>query len=67
MNLNSEETHMLIRTLRHFVLKKRTGEIGIIHGQDRFVSTQMCLKKNEIKNLNSAFKKLGIGDEIPSF
>jgi len=66
MNLNQEEITILNITMRNLVLKKRTGEIGIMHGADRFVSTQLCLRKVDIKHLNNAFKKLGIASEIKS-
>ncbi|MEM7402260.1 MAG: hypothetical protein AAF304_09965 [Pseudomonadota bacterium] len=58
--LNSDESQILGRVLSHLVLKARTGEIGIFHGMDRFVSTQDCLKKKDVENLESALAKIGI-------
>lgn len=58
--LNSEETQILKRALSHLVLRSRTGEIGIHHGANRFVSTNDCFKKKDLEALDSAFKKVGI-------
>lgn len=58
--LNSDESKALARTIKHIVLRDRIGEIGIFDRKDRFASTNMCLKKKEVEDLNSAFSKLGI-------
>jgi hypothetical protein len=42
------------------VIKSRTGEIGILHGADRFVSTNSILKKEEIEILDKVFNKAGL-------
>lgn len=62
--LTSEELEILRTVLSPLVVKARTGELGIIHGMDRFVSTQMTLRKKELNVLDSVLKKLGLGDGI---
>ena len=57
---NDSESKALARAIRHIVVRSRTGEIGITHGADRFVSTNDCFKKADIDQLESAFNKLGI-------
>ena len=59
-NFTSEENEILKILLSQFVIKKRSGEIGIMHGADRFITTNLSIKKSEKVILNSAFKKLGI-------
>lgn len=60
MNLSSEEIEILKMALSKLIVKNRTGEIGILHGLDRFISTQICLKKKERENLDALMKKVGI-------
>ena len=58
--LNDPESKILARAVRHFVVRSRTGELGITHGADRFVSTNDCFKKTDLDQLESALRKLGI-------
>jgi len=58
--LNDSEAKALARAVRHFVVRSRTGELGITHGADRFVSTNDCFKKADLDLLESALKKLGM-------
>ena len=62
--LSSEELQILRAALAPLVVKIRTGELGILHGMERFVSTQVILKKKDLDVLDSAAKKLGLGDGI---
>ena len=61
---SDEEKAALKVVLSQFVIQKRTGQIGIIHGANRFVSTHICCKKSEKAVLHSAFKKLGIANGV---
>ncbi len=60
ITLSSEEIEILKIALSKLVVKNRTGEIGILHGLDRFTSTHICLKKKERENLDALMKKVGI-------
>ena len=62
--LTAEEIDVLRAALVHFVVKDRTGELGILHGMDRFVSTHTCLRKAERQTLETAFRKLGLSLKI---
>ena len=57
--LSKEEAQVLSWVLSKLTVKDRTGEIGIMHGAERFVSTHLCLKKNERAALNSVAAKFG--------
>lgn len=57
--LSSEELKILGKVLSKIVIKSRTGELGIMHGADRFVSTQLLLKKEEIIALEQINLKIG--------
>ena len=39
VKLNEEEAYLLKEVLSRLKVRKRTGELGIMHGADRFVST----------------------------
>lgn len=45
-SLNDEEAEVLRIVLGLLVIKRRTKEIGITHGMDRFVSTNRVLNKH---------------------
>jgi hypothetical protein len=47
--------------LRAMVIKSRTGELGIMHGAERFVSTQVIFRKADRDALDAAARKLGLG------
>jgi hypothetical protein len=64
VKLSTDELEMLRVALTPLVIKIRTGELGIVHGMERFVSTHICLKKRELELLDAAAKKLGVGDGI---
>jgi hypothetical protein len=58
--LSPEELQVLRAVLAPLVVKSRTGELGILHGMDRFVSTQVILKKKDLGALDAVAKKLGL-------
>jgi hypothetical protein len=58
--LNDPESKQLARAVRHLTIRSRTGELGIVHGADRFVSTNDCFRKVELEQLELALRKLGI-------
>ena len=60
IKISDNELGVLRKILTNLVIKSRTGEIGIIHGADRFVSTNNILKKEEIEILDKVFNKAGL-------
>ena len=64
LNLSTEEAALLRSVLAPLVIKSRTGEVGILHGMGRFVSTQVILKKRELDTLDEVARKLGLGSGI---
>jgi len=64
INLSPDELQILRAALTPLVIKSRTGELGILHGTERFVSTHLCLKGRELELLDSVAKKIGCGDGI---
>ncbi|MBL9130828.1 MAG: hypothetical protein JNG86_06500 [Verrucomicrobiaceae bacterium] len=53
------EIEVLRQVLNQVVVLTRSGEVGILHGMERFVSTNVCLKKAQVEALQSAAKALG--------
>lgn len=62
--LSAEEAQVLRAIIAPLAIKSRTGELGILHGMDRFVSTQVILKKKELDVLDSVAKKLGLSGGV---
>lgn len=60
VKLTSEEIAVLRSTLSKFSVRGRTGELGVLHGLDRFVSTQLILKKSDRDALNAIAAKVGL-------
>jgi hypothetical protein len=60
VRLTSEEVQALRTALSALVVKARTGELGLLHGADRFVSSQRIFKKAERDALDAAARKLGL-------
>ena len=60
VKLTAAEADVLRTVLAALSVKGRTGEVGIIHGADRFVSTQQILKKADREALESAAMKVGL-------
>ena len=62
VRLTENEAEMLKLVLSEIVIQGRTGQVGIMHGADRFVSLHVALKKQGRGILSSAFRKLGISN-----
>ena len=62
IKLESNEIEILHTLLKEFVIKDLTGELGFVHGSDRFVSTNICLKKQHRRELKELYLKLGIAN-----
>lgn len=60
VKLTEDEIEVLKLALSEVVIQNRTGQIGILHGANRFVSMNIALKKQGRNALGSAYKKLGI-------
>lgn len=60
--ISESEKEILKVVLSQITIKKRTGELGIVHGMDRFVSTKLSLKKDGVETLDQLAKKFGIGE-----
>jgi hypothetical protein len=58
--LSDEEAKELRTVLSAICIRERTGEIGILHGMDRFVSTNICKKKKEVETLDAVAKRCGL-------
>ena len=61
IKLTDDEIKMLRLVLQSVAIRARTGDLGIMHGMNRFVSTNRSFKKEERETLDSAAKKLGLG------
>lgn len=64
IKLNNEETSVLRVLLSQLTIKSRTGELGIIHGMDRFVSTNQVFKKKELEHLDQLAQKIGLNNDF---
>ena len=62
--LTAQEAEILALVLRKFVVRDRTGEVGIVHGADRFIGTSLCLRKPDRTKLDSAARKLGLSSGL---
>ncbi|MDF1501720.1 hypothetical protein [Roseisolibacter sp. H3M3-2] len=60
VKLTAAEAEVLRTVLAALAVKGRTGEVGILHGADRFVSTQQLLKRADREALESAARKIGL-------
>ena len=60
ISVSEDEAAQLRSVLSVMVLRERTGEIGIMHGMDRFVSTHVCKKKKEIESLDAVAQRCGL-------
>ncbi len=60
VRLTSDEADVLRRVLRTIAIRRRTGEVGVVHGMNRFVSTNQPLKQQDRESLNAAARKLGL-------
>jgi hypothetical protein len=62
VKLSDDEFEAIQVILREIVIKDRTGEFGVMHGANRFVSTNKPLKKQHRAIFDSAFKKFGLSN-----
>ena len=62
--LTPEESQVLRTVLAAISVRTRTGEVGIVHGLERFVSAQVILKKKDLDTLDTAARKVGLGGGI---
>jgi len=67
ITLNDEEAKVLRGILGLLVIRRRTREIGITHGLDRFVSTNCALNKPSHQVLDGIAKKLGLVNGIATY
>lgn len=60
VKLTSDEIAVLRSVLSKFAIRGRTGELGVVHGLDRFVSANLILKKSDREALNTIASKVGL-------
>ena len=61
VKLTEQEAQAVRAALSAMVIKSRTGELGVMHGAERFVSTQRIFRKADRDALSAAARKLGLG------
>ncbi len=66
VKLTAEEAEMVRAALALLVVRDRTGELGIVHGANRFVSTNRSFRKQDRQTLDAAVRKLGLAG-IPEY
>jgi hypothetical protein len=66
VKLTPEEAEVLRAAVSTLVVKNRSGELGIMHGANRFIATQRIFRKPERELLDAAARKLGLGG-IPEY
>jgi hypothetical protein len=64
VKLTEEEAEALRVILSCLVLRDRTGELGMLYGADRFVSTHRTFRKPERAAVQSLAKKAGLGSGL---
>jgi hypothetical protein len=62
IKLTLEEVETLRLIFSKLCIRRRTGELGFLHGLDRFVSLQIVLKKTAIEVLENIAKKIGLNE-----
>lgn len=60
VKLTSDEICVLRCTLAKLAVRGRTGELGVLHGAERFVSAQLILTKADRDTLNAIAAKVGL-------
>jgi hypothetical protein len=60
VKLTAAEADVLRTVLGTLLVKGRTGELGVLHGADRFVSTQQILRKPDREALDAIARKVGL-------
>lgn len=64
LKLTGDETQALKAILSCLVVRDRPGELGLLHGADRFVSSQGTFTKPEPAVIQSLAKKAGLGSGL---
>lgn len=67
LKLSPDEAALLKWVLSQLVVKRRTGEVGIIHGMDRFVSTNRSFRRPDLATLDSVAQKAGLASGIKRY
>ena len=62
VKFDNNEIEILRKILSQVAIKKRTGELGIVHGMNRFVSTNTVFRKEQIDILDKVAKNSGLRD-----
>jgi len=60
IKLTEDEIAAVRAVLSQVVMQERSGQIGIMHGANRFVTMNVSLKKHGQGVLAAAYKKLGV-------
>ncbi len=66
ISISESEARELCTLLSVIHVRERTGEIGVVHGLDRFVSTSVCKKKKELDALDAIARRCGLAG-LPRF
>ncbi len=66
VRLTAEEAEAVRAALSTLVVKSRSGELGIMHGADRFVAARLIFRKEDREMLDAAARKLGLAG-IPEY
>jgi hypothetical protein len=64
VKLNDQEIEILNSLLKQVIIRKGTGELGITHGLNRFVSTNVRYNKKHIATLDQIAKKIGLSSGV---
>jgi hypothetical protein len=65
VRLSAEEAEALRRAMTALAVRVRTGELGVLHGLERFVSTHATFRRAELDALDAAARKLGLAAGVP--
>ncbi len=60
VRLAPDEVEVLRRVLRVCVIHRKSGQVGVLHGMNRFVSAHVSLRKQEREALDSVARKVGL-------
>jgi hypothetical protein len=64
LKLSPEEAQVLRKALSALAIRQRTGELGILHGMERFVSTNVSFRRPDLEALDAAARRLGLPDGV---
>jgi hypothetical protein len=62
--VNSDEALILKEVLKQISIRKRTGELGVLHGTDRFASNHTVFRKQHLEVLDTIARKLGLNSGV---